>query len=105
MLISTVFFAQGLSSIQEIASVQSKSPEPNFQNLYPKPISLAEQTGRESPSTTPSTAKSSRRDSLSERVIVPSQIQQIIHPPITNLPVKNASAVLNEPDISSARNR
>lgn len=98
---------QGLSSIQEIASVQSKSPEPNFQNLYPKPMSLAEQTGRESPSTTPSTAKSSRRDSLSERVIVPSQIQQMIHPPhppITNLPVKNASAVLNEPD-AVVRNR
>ncbi|KAJ6644527.1 WD repeat-containing protein 47, partial [Pseudolycoriella hygida] len=96
-------FNQGLSSIQEIASVQSKSPEPNFQNLYPKPLSLAEQTGRESPSTTPSTAKSSRRDSLSERVIVPSQIQQMIHPPhppITNLPVKSSAAVVNEPDVS-----
>lgn len=85
--------------------MQSKSPEPNFQNIYPKPVSLSEQTGRESPSTTPSTAKSSRRDSLSERVIVPSQIQQMIHPPITNLPVKSTSAVLNEPDMTSVRNR
>lgn len=97
---------QGLSSIQEIASVQSKSPEPNFQHLYPKPTSLVEQTGRESPSTTPSTAKSSRRDSLSERVVVPSQIQQTSQPshpmPIMNLPVKNPSTVGNDAD---SRNR
>lgn len=103
-------FLQGLSSIQEIASVQSKSPEPNFQNLYPKTMSIVEQTGRESPSTTPSTAKSSRRDSLSERVVLPSQIQQMNqqpHPlPNTNLPVKNAPAHLNDTDSSAVvRNR
>ena len=42
-----------------------------------KSLHLSEQTGRESPSTTPSTAKSSRRYSLSEKVVIPSQIQQI----------------------------
>lgn len=73
-------------------------------------MSIVEQTGRESPSTTPSTAKSSRRDSLSERVILPSQIQQMnqpLHPlPNTNLPVKNTPALFNEADSSSVvRNR
>lgn len=76
-------FNQALPSIQETASVQSKSPEPGTGSAASAAASiaaskqLAEQAaGRESPSTTPSTAKSSRRDSLTDRVVlVPSQTQ------------------------------
>lgn len=57
---------QGLSSIQE--TVQSKSPEP-LVNLNRSNTQINDQSaGRESPST--STAKSSRRDSLSEKTSV-----------------------------------
>lgn len=68
---------QGLPSIQETASVQSKSPEPPHGiNKSMQDISQG-QTGRDSPNT--STAKSSRRDSLSDRTdfIPPHQPQQI----------------------------
>lgn len=67
---------QALPSIQEAASVQSKSPEPNT-NKGTSQLSDSS-AGRESPSTATSTAKSSRRDSLSEKVVIPtlSQIQQ-----------------------------
>uniref|UniRef100_A0A6B2E6Y3 CTLH domain-containing protein n=1 Tax=Phlebotomus kandelakii TaxID=1109342 RepID=A0A6B2E6Y3_9DIPT len=53
---------QGLPSIQEATSAQSKSPEPG---------KLTEEStaGRDSPNTATSTAKSSRRDSLSEKIV------------------------------------
>lgn len=56
--------------------MQSKSPEPNTNKINSQ---LSDSSaGRESPSTAASTAKSSRRDSLSEKVVIPtqSQIQQ-----------------------------
>lgn len=88
-------FNQGLPSIQETASVQSKSPEPSAAVAAASSItnsvvakSLVEQSmsggGRDSPSTTPSTAKSSRRDSLSERVT--------LQPPPTGQPLLPASS-------------
>lgn len=70
-------FNQGLPSIQETASVQSKSPEPSSTvasssaSLATKSMQRVDQAGRESPGTTPSTAKSSRRDSLTDRVVLP----------------------------------
>lgn len=79
---------QGLPSIQETASVQSKSPEPSHGiNKSTQDISQG-QTGRDSPNT--STAKSSRRDSLSDKTDFipphqPSQQQQTqIYPPHPN---------------------
>lgn len=75
-----------------------------------KSLHLIEQGGRESPSTTPSTAKSSRRDSLSEKVVLPSQTQQLppapaaphhqqqqpLPPvPIMQLPMKAANVMEN----------
>ncbi|XP_055686939.1 WD repeat-containing protein 47 isoform X2 [Lutzomyia longipalpis] len=65
---------QGLPSIQEAPSSQSKSPEPG----------KVDGAGRDSPNTAASTAKSSRRDSLSEKIVhhdlhaLPNQPQ---HPP------------------------
>lgn len=73
-------FNQGLPSIQEVASVQSKSPEPHSNaSIKMSNAQLSDSSaGRESPSTAASTAKSSRRDSLSDKVVIPtqSQIQQ-----------------------------
>lgn len=74
-----------------------------------KSLQLIEQGGRESPSTTPSTAKSSRRDSLSEKVVLPSQVlppppvaaphhqQQQPLPPIPQmqLPMKATNVIEN----------
>lgn len=81
---------QGLPSIQETASVQSKSPEPSH-GIHKSMQDISQgQTGRDSPNT--STAKSSRRDSLSDKVDFipphqPNQQQQTqpqIHPHQTN---------------------
>ncbi|XP_055317869.1 WD repeat-containing protein 47 isoform X4 [Sitodiplosis mosellana] len=75
-------FNQALPAIQETASVQSKSPEPPKQNSMINNQQLDSATsnsgGRDSPGTATSTAKSSRRDSLTDKVIIPtqSQIQQ-----------------------------
>lgn len=75
---SYAYLFQGLPSIQEATSVQSKSPEPTT-NISIKSNSQLDHTsgsgGRESPSTATSTAKSSRRDSLSDKVVVPTQHQ------------------------------
>lgn len=95
-------FNQGLPSIQETASVQSKSPEPStaaaatasgITNSVVAAKSLIEQQnssigGRDSPSTTPSTAKSSRRDSLSERVV--------LQPPPNGQPLLPATSALHQ---------
>lgn len=67
-------FNQVLPSIQETASVQSKSPEPSTVNKSSTQLSDSS-AGRESPSTAASTAKSSRRDSLSDKVVIPTQSQ------------------------------
>lgn len=69
-------FNQPLPAIQEVtSSAQSKSPEPNS-NQMPKLLDQSVSSGgRESPSTATSTAKSSRRDSLTDKVIVPTQTQ------------------------------
>lgn len=56
---------------------------------------MSDHGGRESPSTTPSTAKSSRRDSLTDKVVLPSQIQMLqqqqqpILPAVSHLPMKS----------------
>lgn len=74
-------FVQALPSIQEAASVQSKSPEPiAIQSLKSSSQSTIDQSsanvgGRESPSTATSTAKSSRRDSLTDKIVIPTQNQ------------------------------
>lgn len=58
---------QGLPSIQETASTRSKSPEQLPANLNKVSKQLVDSVGQDSQSTTPSTAKSSRRDSLNEK--------------------------------------
>ncbi|XP_050096777.1 WD repeat-containing protein 47 isoform X2 [Anopheles aquasalis] len=61
---------QGLPSIDEIASVQSKSPDLQaVAGAVVKACDIHQNSAeRDSPNTTSSTAKSSRRDSLSEKV-------------------------------------
>lgn len=79
---TTFLRPQGLPSIQETASVQSKSPEPTISSIAAKSAQhLVEHGGRDSPSTTPSTAKSSRRDSLSDKIVLPAQQPLLPAPP------------------------
>lgn len=70
-------FNQPLPAIQEVtsSSAQSKSPEPNSNQLSKLLDQSVSSGGRESPSTATSTAKSSRRDSLTDKIIVPTQTQ------------------------------
>ncbi|XP_052861780.1 WD repeat-containing protein 47 isoform X1 [Anopheles cruzii] len=65
-----VEYQQGLPSIDEIASVQSKSPDLQaVAGAVVKACDIHQNSAeRDSPNTTSSTAKSSRRDSLSEKV-------------------------------------
>ncbi|XP_058463455.1 WD repeat-containing protein 47 isoform X2 [Malaya genurostris] len=66
---------QGLPSIEEIASVQSKSPE--LQAVAGAVVKTSDihqnSAERDSPNTTNSTAKSSRRDSLTDKIITTNQ--------------------------------
>lgn len=87
-MFNTFLHPQGLPSIQETASVQSKSPEPTISSIAAKSAQhLVEHGaagmvgGRDSPSTTPSTAKSSRRDSLSDKIVLPAQQPLLPAPP------------------------
>uniref|UniRef100_A0AAG5D2W8 CTLH domain-containing protein n=1 Tax=Anopheles atroparvus TaxID=41427 RepID=A0AAG5D2W8_ANOAO len=75
-------YQQGLPSIDEIASVQSKSPDLQaVAGAVVKTCDIHQNSAeRDSPNTTSSTAKSSRRDSLSEK---PTTTQQ---PVPTGLP-------------------
>lgn len=70
-------FNQMLPSIQEVASAQSKSPEPNASQKTP--LQAIDQnigsTEGDGSSTAVSTAKSSRRDSLTDKVVIPTQHQ------------------------------
>uniref|UniRef100_A0A182P109 CTLH domain-containing protein n=1 Tax=Anopheles epiroticus TaxID=199890 RepID=A0A182P109_9DIPT len=64
-------YQQGLPSIDEIASVQSKSPDLQaaVAGAVVKACDIHQHSAeRDSPNTTSSTAKSSRRDSLSEKI-------------------------------------
>lgn len=97
------FELQGLPSIQETHSVQSKSPDHNH-NQQPANVAAAVAvgksmsgdsgvlgtSGRDSPGTNTSTAKSSRRDSLSEKVVQDIPIASVPQEP--TLPVNNIAA-------------
>ncbi|GAB0097046.1 WD repeat-containing protein 47 [Sergentomyia squamirostris] len=69
---------QGLPSIQEAPSVPSKSPDLGK-------VSEESPAGRDSPNTATSTAKSSRRDSLSEK-IVHHDLHALPNPPLAAHP-------------------
>uniref|UniRef100_A0A182QCF6 CTLH domain-containing protein n=1 Tax=Anopheles farauti TaxID=69004 RepID=A0A182QCF6_9DIPT len=71
---------QGLPSIDEIASVQSKSPDLQaVAGAVVKACDIHQNSAeRDSPNTTNSTAKSSRRDSLSEKITTSQQQSQPI---------------------------
>nr|XP_029722120.1 WD repeat-containing protein 47-like isoform X3 [Aedes albopictus] len=66
---------QGLPSIEEIASVQSKSPELQaVAGAIVKTNDIHQNSAeRDSPNTSNSTAKSSRRDSLTDKIVTTSQ--------------------------------
>ncbi|XP_058831873.1 WD repeat-containing protein 47 isoform X1 [Topomyia yanbarensis] len=68
-------YQQGLPSIEEIASVQSKSPE--LQAVAGAVVKTSDihqnSAERDSPNTTNSTAKSSRRDSLTDKIATANQ--------------------------------
>uniref|UniRef100_A0A182MQ08 CTLH domain-containing protein n=1 Tax=Anopheles culicifacies TaxID=139723 RepID=A0A182MQ08_9DIPT len=68
-------YQQGLPSIDEIASVQSKSPDLQaVAGAVVKACDIHQNSAeRDSPNTTNSTAKSSRRDSLSEKITTTQQ--------------------------------
>ncbi|XP_058125942.1 WD repeat-containing protein 47 [Anopheles ziemanni] len=68
-------YQQGLPSIDEIASVQSKSPDLQaVAGAVVKACDIHQNSAeRDSPNTTSSTAKSSRRDSLSEKITTTQQ--------------------------------
>ncbi|XP_035908122.1 WD repeat-containing protein 47 isoform X2 [Anopheles stephensi] len=70
---------QGLPSIDEIASVQSKSPDLQaVAGAVVKACDIHQNSAeRDSPNTTNSTAKSSRRDSLSEKIATTTSQQPI----------------------------
>ncbi|XP_055630951.1 WD repeat-containing protein 47 isoform X2 [Toxorhynchites rutilus septentrionalis] len=81
-------YQQGLPSIEEIASVQSKSPELQpVAGAIVKTSDIHQSSGeRDSPNTTNSTAKSSRRDSLTDKIAttnqpVPTGLPNHIQPP------------------------
>lgn len=97
---------QGLPSIQETTSAQSKSPEPSHassltnKSIHDNNLPSTQQTGRDSPNT--STAKSSRRDSLSEKILPDDgiKIQQQIQPPPAptsfNIPIVDDKNYVNK---------
>ncbi|KAL1398368.1 hypothetical protein pipiens_009026 [Culex pipiens pipiens] len=68
-------YQQGLPSIEEIASVQSKSPELQaVPGAVVKTSDIHQSSAeRDSPNTTNSTAKSSRRDSLTDKIATTNQ--------------------------------
>ncbi|XP_039431634.1 WD repeat-containing protein 47 isoform X2 [Culex pipiens pallens] len=86
-------YQQGLPSIEEIASVQSKSPELQaVPGAVVKTSDIHQSSAeRDSPNTTNSTAKSSRRDSLTDKIATNNQ------PVPTGLPNLTSNTIQHPP--------